>query len=66
MASSMELRCVVLIVCLLPSLSFCYFITVEAHEEQCFFDKVTSGTKMGLLFEVAYGGEMDIDVTVSL
>lgn len=25
-----------------------YFITVDAHEEQCFFDKVEAGTKMGL------------------
>lgn len=24
-----------------------YFITVDAHEEQCFFDKVEAGTKMG-------------------
>lgn len=25
-----------------------YFITVDAHEEQCFFDKVEAGTKMGM------------------
>lgn len=24
-----------------------YFITVDAHAEECFFDKVESGTKMG-------------------
>lgn len=25
-----------------------YFITVDAHAEECFFDKVESGTKMGM------------------
>lgn len=25
-----------------------YFITVDAHEEHCFFDKVEAGTKMGI------------------
>lgn len=24
-----------------------YFITVDAHDEECFFDKVEAGTKMG-------------------
>lgn len=31
----------------------CYFINIDAHAEECFFDKVTSGTKMSLMFEVA-------------
>lgn len=26
-----------------------YFITVDAHAEECFFDKVETGTKMGKL-----------------
>lgn len=25
----------------------CYFITVDAHAEECFFDKVEAGTMMG-------------------
>jgi hypothetical protein len=29
-------------------LSHGYFITVDAHAEECFFDKVESGTKMGM------------------
>lgn len=67
MASKMELKFVqILLVCILPSLSFGYFITVEAHGEQCFYDKVTSGTKMTLLFEVAEGDFMEIDVTVGV
>jgi hypothetical protein len=41
-----------------------YFIHIDAHAEECFFDKVTSGTKMSLMFEVAEGGFLDIDVKV--
>lgn len=42
-----------------------YFISIDANEEHCFFDKVSAGTKMGLMFEVAEGGFLDIDVKVS-
>ncbi|XP_059478788.1 transmembrane emp24 domain-containing protein 2 [Neocloeon triangulifer] len=41
-----------------------YFITVDAHNEECFFDKVEAGTKMGLMFEIAEGGFLDIDVKI--
>ena len=41
------------------------FVNIDAHAEECFFDKVTSGTKMSLMFEVAEGGFLDIDVKVS-
>jgi len=41
-----------------------YFIHIDAHAEECFFDKVTSGTKMSLMFEVAEGGFLDIDVKI--
>ena len=41
-----------------------YFITVDAHDEECFYDRVKSGTKMGLIFEVAEGGALDIDVNI--
>jgi len=41
-----------------------FFVTVDAHAEECFFDKVKSGTKMGLMFEVAEGGFLDIDVRI--
>lgn len=41
-----------------------FFISIDANEEQCFFDRVTSGTKMGLMFEVAEGGFLDIDVKI--
>ena len=55
---------------LLSALSICntsaYFIVVDANAEECFFDRVTAGTKMSLTFEVAEGGFLDIDVTVRL
>ena len=41
-----------------------YFVTVDAHAEECFFDKVKQGTKMSLMFEVAEGGFLDIDVRI--
>lgn len=41
-----------------------YFITVDAHDEVCFHDRVSSGTKLGLTFEVVEGGFLDIDVKV--
>ncbi|CAG0900846.1 unnamed protein product [Darwinula stevensoni] len=44
--------------------SSAYFVTVDAHAEECFYDKVNSGTKMGLMFEVAEGGFLDIDVRI--
>ena len=44
--------------------SYAYFINIDANAEECFFDKVTSGTKLSLMFEVAEGGFLDIDVKV--
>ncbi|KAG9331713.1 hypothetical protein JZ751_018368, partial [Albula glossodonta] len=42
-----------------------YFVSVDAHAEECFFERVNSGTKMGLMFEVAEGGFLDIDVEIT-
>ena len=39
-------------------------LQVDAHAEECFFDMVKMGTKMGLMFEVAEGGFLDIDVRI--
>ncbi len=41
-----------------------YFVSVDAHAEECFFDRVSSGMKMSLTFEVVEGGFLDIDVRV--
>jgi len=48
---------------LLPS-SEAFYITVDAHAEECFFDKVKVGSKLGLMFQVAEGGFLDIDVRI--
>ena len=37
---------------------------MDAHAEECFFDKVTAGSKLGLMFQVAEGGFLDIDVRI--
>jgi len=42
-----------------------YFTTIDAHAEECFFDKVIAGTKMSLMFEVAEGGFLDLDVRIT-
>ena len=60
----MQLNFLVLILAQLAAMARAYFITVDAHAEECFFDKVKSGTKMGLMFEVAEGGFLDIDVRI--
>ena len=41
-----------------------YFVNIDAHGEECFHDRVSPGTKMALMFEVADGGFLDIDVKV--
>jgi p24 family protein beta-1 len=53
--------------CLLVSFNYlnAYFLTIDAHSEECFFDKVKSGTRLGLTFEVIEGGFLDIDVKVN-
>ena len=58
-----------LLLCLLSALwlvpdASCYFVNVDAHAEECFFDRVSSGMKLGLTFEVVEGGFLDIDVKV--
>lgn len=43
-----------------------YYVVVDAHTDECFFEKLTSGTKLVLTFEVIEGGFLDIDVKVNL
>ncbi|KAI1278810.1 Transmembrane emp24 domain-containing protein [Halotydeus destructor] len=45
--------------------SLAYYMTIDAHAEECYFDRVTTGTKMGLTFEVIDGGFYDIDVKIT-
>ncbi|KFD57524.1 hypothetical protein M514_01627 [Trichuris suis] len=56
-----------LLVAVINLSTFCgnaLFVSVDANEEQCFFERVTSGTKMNFMFEVAEGGFLDIDVKI--
>jgi hypothetical protein len=55
-----------LVLCLLGLLprTLGYFVNVDAHANECFYDRVNTGMKMGLTFEVVEGGFLDIDVTV--
>ncbi|KAH1003284.1 hypothetical protein HUJ05_011212 [Dendroctonus ponderosae] len=44
-----------------------YYVTVDAHAEECFFEHVDAGTKLGRLglsFQIAEGGFLDIDVRI--
>lgn len=43
----------------------CFYLTIDAHAEECFFERVSTGTKMGLTFEVIDGGFYDIDVKIT-
>ncbi|XP_045503679.1 transmembrane emp24 domain-containing protein 2 [Colias croceus] len=60
-------RCIVflLTVFALINLGNSYMITVDAHAEECFFENVEADTKMGLTFEIAEGGFLDIDVKIT-
>ena len=41
-----------------------YYVIVDAHTDECYFEKLTSGTKLLLTFEVIEGGFLDIDAKV--
>lgn len=41
-----------------------YLIKVDAHAEECFHDKINMGTTFSIIFEVAEGGFLDIDLKV--
>ena len=41
-----------------------FFFQIDANDVDCYYDRVKSGTKMGLIFEVAEGGALDIDVSI--
>ncbi len=43
-----------------------YYVLIDAHTDECFFEKLTSGTKLLLTYEVIEGGFLDIDVKVKI
>jgi p24 family protein beta-1 len=42
-----------------------YYVTIDAQSEECFFERLTSGTKLLITFEVIEGGFLDIDFKVN-
>lgn len=54
-----------LVLLLLVKDSTQFFVTIDAHSEECFFDRAIAGTKLGLMFEVVEGGFLDIDVKIT-
>lgn len=42
---------------------FSYFLTVDAHAEECFFDKVEVGAVLGMLFVIAVVHCCEVTVT---
>jgi len=61
----MKILSTLLALCCLLSAAHAYFITVDAHADECFYEDAKTGTKLGLTFEVAEGGFLDIDVSVT-
>uniref|UniRef100_A0A8C3J797 Transmembrane p24 trafficking protein 2 n=1 Tax=Calidris pygmaea TaxID=425635 RepID=A0A8C3J797_9CHAR len=58
-------RAVLALLAALAAPAAAYFVSIDAHAEECFLERVPSGTKMGLIFEVAEGGFLDIDVEIT-
>lgn len=42
-----------------------YYISIDAHTDECFFERLTSGTKLLVTYEVIEGGFLDIDMKVN-
>lgn len=61
---AMEWKWIPIVLSLVLSCGDGYFVTVDAHAKECFFDRASSGVKMALTFEVVEGGFLDIDVLV--
>lgn len=50
--------------CLTIQKTDAYVVTLDAHSEECFYEKAIAGTKLGFTFEVMEGGFLDIDVSI--
>ncbi|KAH8415358.1 hypothetical protein KR222_005082 [Zaprionus bogoriensis] len=42
-----------------------FTVSVDAHNEECFFENVEGGTKFGVTFEVIEGGFLDVDIKIT-
>lgn len=56
---------VLVTVIILPNFIHSYYTAIDAHAEECFHERVVTGTKLGLMFEVVEGGFLDIDVKIT-
>ncbi|CEF65353.1 Transmembrane emp24 domain trafficking protein 2 [Strongyloides ratti] len=41
-----------------------YYLYLDIHEEQCYFEKLKENSHIGVIFEVADGGFLDIDYKI--
>jgi predicted RND superfamily exporter protein len=46
------------------SLSAAFTITIDANKEECFFETVSQGDSIGIMYQVVSGGFLDIDLLV--
>jgi len=42
-----------------------YFVSIDAHAEECFYENAEQNQALGLMFEVAEGGFLDIDASIT-
>lgn len=61
----MEKILIVLLFISILNAASAFFVNIDAHAEECFFERVTAGQKLGLAFEVAEGGFLDIDLRIT-
>ena len=52
------------LLCVLFSISSAFFATVLPRREECFHETGKAGDKINIMYEVAEGGFLDIDVKV--
>lgn len=59
---------ILLIISLLLIISICesFTFTLRANKEECFYEDVLAGTPITVMFQVASGGYLDVDVYVCL
>jgi hypothetical protein len=55
-----------IIIGLLPLFSHAFLVNIDANEEHCYFERLKNGATFTVMFEVAEGGFLDIDILVGL
>lgn len=52
-----------IVLCLIQG-NYCHLITIDAHQEECFHERLQRGSKIKFTFEVLDGGSLDIDLNI--